>query len=144
MTCGLAPSGFSLLASLAIWLNPYCCRTASADNPALYRLNDRAVGLARFFSICCCESTGELETATSEAIAYPSKKRRRHNTRPSGIQASDHRQIQMMTFSTGFCLFIASIRMAHHPGGRVVPQHTRQSGIGIFSAIAHNHHPGML
>jgi hypothetical protein len=73
MTCGLAPSGFSLLASLAIWLNPYCCRTASADNPALYRLNDRAVGLARFFSICCCESTSELETATSEAIAYPQK-----------------------------------------------------------------------
>src|SRR6185437_15551235 len=60
------------------------------------------------------------------------------------LRKSQHRQPQPLLLRTLNRHLIPRIRMPHHPGTRIIPQHPRNPLVRLGAAIAHDHHAGVL
>src|SRR3546814_15960404 len=57
---------------------------------------------------------------------------------------SGHRQLEPLLLRTSLRDLIPRIRMPHHAGGRVVPQHPRDALVGGFGAVADDDNAAVL
>jgi len=67
-----------------------------------------------------------------------------HSSMARSGSTSNHRQLQSLLPRARNRILVPRVGVAHHARRWIVPQHSRDAGVGFFRAIAHDHEAGVL